>query len=82
MLPIKTITSVLWVSTYIITCIIALPIGLAAILVIMSVSTYTPADILYVHCLPVYDINISLSIIFVNTINSQITVNLRTVVKM
>ena len=49
MLLIKTITAVLNVSTYIITCITALPIGLAVVLAIMSVSIFTTASILYVY---------------------------------
>ena len=47
-LSINTITSVLNVSTYIITTITAWPFGLAAILAIMSISTFTTAVILYV----------------------------------
>jgi hypothetical protein len=43
----KTIPSVIKVSTYIITSITALPVGLAALLTIMPVSTVTIAVILY-----------------------------------
>jgi ABC-type polysaccharide/polyol phosphate transport system ATPase subunit len=46
--PIKTIATVLKVSTYIITSITACPIGLAARLAIMSVSTSITAIILYI----------------------------------
>jgi len=46
-LPIKTITSVLKASTYIITSIEAHPIRLAAVLVIMSVSTYETTVIIF-----------------------------------
>lgn len=48
MVPIKTITSIWNVSTYIITSITACSIELPAILVIMSVSTAISAVILYV----------------------------------
>ena len=48
-LPIKTITSVVNVSTYIITGITAHLIGLAVILEIMSVSTFKSAIILYIY---------------------------------
>ena len=47
-IPIKTITLVLKVLTYIIPSISTHPIGLAVILTIMSVSTFTTAVILYV----------------------------------
>jgi len=45
MLLMKTITAVLKVLTYIITSITTLPVRLAAILVIMSVSTFNANDI-------------------------------------
>jgi hypothetical protein len=48
-LPLKTIPSVRKVSTYIITSIKALPVGLAALLTIMSVSTVTITVILYFY---------------------------------
>ena len=47
MSQINTITPVLKISTYIITSIIAHPVGLAVILVIMSVLTFKAAVILY-----------------------------------
>jgi len=47
-LPIKTIMSVLKISTYIIPNITALPIRLAAILAMISVSTFMMAVILYI----------------------------------
>jgi len=46
---IKTITPVMKISTYIITCITARPVGLAVILVIMSVSTFKTAIILHIY---------------------------------
>jgi len=48
MSPIKTLTSVLNISTYINTRIKVHPVGPAVILVIMSVSTYVTAVILYI----------------------------------
>ena len=51
MLPVKTMTLVLKVSTYITTSITARPIRLAAILVIMSISTLKWTVILYVFFL-------------------------------
>jgi hypothetical protein len=51
-LPIKDITSVLKVSTYIITSISNCPISLDAILVIMSLLTLKTAFILYVFPIP------------------------------
>jgi hypothetical protein len=46
--PIKTITSVLKILTYIITSITARPVGFAEIVVIMSVSTFKTDVILYI----------------------------------
>ena len=48
-LPIKTVTSALKVKTYILTSIPASPIRFAAILEIMSVSTFITAVILDLH---------------------------------
>ena len=48
-LSIKTITSLLKAFTYIMTGITGHPIRLTAILAIMSVSTFTTANILYIH---------------------------------
>jgi hypothetical protein len=50
-LPIKTITSALRISTYIITGIAAILSRLSAILVMMSVSTFKAAVILYISAL-------------------------------
>ena len=49
LLPIKTMRDVLKVLTNNITSITAHPNELAAILMIMSVSTFTTADILYIY---------------------------------
>ena len=51
--PIKTITSVLKVYTYIITSITARPVGLIAILVIMSVSPFKTDTILYIYLITI-----------------------------
>ena len=59
MLPIKTITSVLKVLTYIITNFTAHPKGLAVILVVMSVLTFTTDVILYILLRGVPDKNVS-----------------------
>jgi len=45
---IKTITPDLKISRYIITCITARPVGLSAIIAIMSISTFKTAVILYI----------------------------------
>ena len=51
--PIKTITSVLKVYTYIITSITARPVGFIAILVIMSVSPFKTDTILYIYLITI-----------------------------
>ena len=68
MSPIETITPVLKISNYIITSITACPIGLTAILVIMSVSTFRLTAILVIMSVSTFKTDVILQMYIVNEI--------------